>query len=116
MLAFWDSADGSWAEFVRYLNAVLSRHQESNVEIISIHSAGADITALKQFISDRAIKFRVALDNPATNKMYKGATFEKYTVRTVPSLYIVDRAGKMRYQDVPLRAVEEAVKATLAVK
>jgi len=113
VLAFWDSADESCTELVPFLNELLSRHQESNIEIVSIHSAGADIDALKQFISDQAIKFRVAVDKPATNKMYKGATFEKYTVRTVPSLYIIDGEGKIRYQDIALGAVEEALKGLL---
>ena len=71
------------------------------------------LAALKQFISGRTIKFRVAPGKPACTKSYGGATFGKYTVRTVPSLYIIDGEGKIQYQDIPLRAVDEALKGLL---
>jgi len=116
VLAFWDSADKSREGFVPFLNALLSKRQGSNIEIVSIHSAGAEIAALKQFVSGHGIKFPVAVDKLATNKIYRGATFERYNIKTVPSVFIIDAEGKVRYQDVPLRAVEEALKATLGEK
>jgi peroxiredoxin/protocatechuate 3,4-dioxygenase beta subunit len=116
MLVFWDTTNEACTELGAALNTLMTDYSGKGVEILSIHAAGADVTALKQFVSDHGITFRVALDKPATNKMYKGATFEKYTVRTVPSVFIIDAEGKIRYQDVPLRAVEEALKATLAEK
>jgi len=113
VIAFWDSADESCMEFVPFLNEVLIKYQGSCVEIVSVHSARADIDALKQLISDNAIKFRVALDKAATNKMYKGATFERYNVRTIPSVFVIDAEGKVWYQDLALRAAEECLKEML---
>jgi peroxiredoxin len=109
VLAFWDSADDSCADLISSLNDLPSKHPD--VEIVSVHSSDAESDALKQFISDNSIAHRVALDKPADK--YKGATFEKYRVRRPPAIFIIDTDGKLRYQDIPLQAVEEALKTML---
>jgi peroxiredoxin len=111
VLAFWDRRDKACGELVSVLNALFGKYREKDVEIISIHSADADLDALKQFISDNAIKFRVPVDKPTDD--YAGATFEEYRVKIPLALFIIDAEGKVRYQDIPLAAVEEAVKHLL---
>ena len=111
VLAFWDHTDEACAELVQLLNRLLVEYPEKGVEFLSIHSADADLDALKGFISEKSIKFRVALDKPA--RQYRGATFEKYGAKSVPAIYIIDTKGKVRYQDIPLAALEEAVKSLL---
>lgn len=46
-------------------------------------------------------------------KSWKGVRFEKYGVRDAPELSMADAEGKVRYQDLPLAAVEEALKQLL---
>jgi peroxiredoxin len=111
VLAFWDSRDEALAELLSVLSGLLFKYSERGVELVSVHSADADLDALKGFISDKSIRFRVALDKPA--KLYKGATFGKYRVRKVPAVFIIDTESKVRYQDIPVTAVEEAVKQLL---
>jgi peroxiredoxin len=111
VLALWDHTDEACAELVSLLDGQFSEYSEKGVEIISIHSADAKLGTLKKFLSDNSIEFRVAVDKPAEN--CKGATFEKYYVREVPAVFIIDAEGKVRYQDIPLAAVEEAVKNLL---
>jgi peroxiredoxin len=111
VLAFWDNSYEACAEMVQLLNRLLVEYPGKGVQFLSIHSADADLGALKGFISDKSIKFRVAVDKPAEN--YKGATFEKYRVTKLPAVFIIDADGRVRYQDIPLEAVEQAVKSLL---
>ncbi|MCK5558717.1 MAG: hypothetical protein KAJ01_10075 [Candidatus Hydrogenedentes bacterium] len=50
----------------------------------------------------------MAEDKPLSSR-YAGATFEKYKAKRLPAVYIIDREGKVRYQELPLEAVEAAV-------
>jgi len=109
VLAFWDSAHESSADVIETLNTLATRH--SDVAVTAVHNAGPDMDALNKFISDKSIKFRVAVDEPSQG--YKGATFEKYRVKEVPAIFIIDGEGRVSYQDIPLAAVEEAVKRLL---
>jgi peroxiredoxin len=111
VLAFWDTGDEACADLVQSFNDMLTEHSERRLEIISIHSTDADLGALKKFISDNSIAFRVAVDKPAQN--YRGATFERYMVKEVPAVFVIDAKGSVRYQDIALAAVEEAVKRLL---
>jgi peroxiredoxin len=111
VLAFWDHTDEACAELVQLLNRLLVEYPEKGVEFVSIHSSDADLDDLMGFISEKSVRFRVAVDKPAAN--YKGATFGKYYVRKVPAVFIIDTEGIVRYQDIPLAAVEEALKLLL---
>jgi len=113
VLAFWDSADTACDDLPPVLNSLLRTYAGSGVEIISIHASTGDAEQVKKYVAGRSIAYRVALDNPSPNKRYKGVTFQMYTVHSVPAFYIIDKDGKVRYQDIPIRAVEEAVQALL---
>jgi peroxiredoxin len=111
VLAFWEHTEKECVELIQLLNDMLSEYSERGIEIIAVHAAEADLDALSMFISDKSITYRVALDKPADK--YEGATFKKYRVRKAPAVFIIDSKGKVRYQDIPLVAVEEAVKSLL---
>jgi hypothetical protein len=106
VLGFWDHSSDASADLVQLLNYVLTSYSPGRVEVISVHSPDPDLDALKKLISDTSVKFRVALDKPAEG--HRG-TFAQYWVSEVPAVYIIDTEGKVRYQDIPLEAVEEAV-------
>jgi len=109
VLAFWDSADEACADLLPLLKDMPGKYPD--IEIVSVHISGADSDALKKFISDNSVAYRVALDKPADK--YKGATFETYLVKKPPAVFILDAEGKIRYQDIPLAAVEQALKTML---
>lgn len=111
VLAFWDHADEACAELVLVLNHLLEQYSDKGAEIISIHSADARLDALKQFVSDNSIKFRVAVDKPA--QKYQGATFKKYRVKKPPAVFIIDSEGRVRYQDIALPAAADALERLL---
>jgi len=113
VLGFWDSADTACDDLPPALNSLHRTYAGSGVEIVSVHASTGDAEQVKKYIADRSIAYRVALDNPSPNKRYKGVTFQMYTVHSVPAFYIIDKDGTVRYQDIPVGAVKEAVKALL---
>jgi prepilin-type processing-associated H-X9-DG protein len=106
VLAFWDSGQESAAEVIEALNALVEQHPD--VEVIAVHSADADPDALRELVETRQIKFRVALDKPSSTK-FPGLTFESYRVKKPPAVFIIDPNSTVRFQDIPLGAVEQAL-------
>jgi peroxiredoxin/protocatechuate 3,4-dioxygenase beta subunit len=111
VLAFWDYRSEKCADLMGSLNGLSSEYAGRGVEMLSVHGSGADTDALKAFISDNSIEFRVACDKRV--ERHRGATFEKYRVRKVPAIFIIDSEGKVRYQDIPLAAVGQALETLL---
>jgi hypothetical protein len=110
VLAFWDSADESSNGVTETLNGLANSH--SSIAVIAVHTASGDPNALRQLLSKNKMALNVALDGPSSGP-YPGATFEKYEVIDPPAVFIIDAESKVRYQDIPLAAVEEAVKSLL---
>jgi len=110
VLAFWDSEDESSAEVIKMLNALVEKH--ADVAVIAVHTTEGDQDTLRQLIKEKGVTFRIAIDKPSDT--HPGATFEKYEVRKPPSVYIIDTDGTVRYQDLALAVVEEAVERVIA--
>lgn len=110
VLAFWDSRHRSCTELIEGLNALAEKHRD--VELIAVHSADSDPDALRKLAKEKNAAFHVALDKSSFDA-YPGATFEEYGVKEIPAIFILDPEGMVRYQDIPLAAVEEAVRQLL---
>ena len=67
----------------------------------------------QQLVEENNITFHVALDNPSPTTD-PGATFEKFKVRKPSSVYIIDVEGTVKYQDIALAVVKEAVERVIA--
>ena len=110
-LAFWDSTHESSAEVIATLNALAKRH--TDIVVIAFHSADGEQDALRELAKKENITFRIALDKPSFSS-YPGAMFEKCNVTKPPSVYITDTDGIVKYQDLALAVVEEAVERVIA--
>jgi hypothetical protein len=110
VLAFWDSAHESSAQVIQVLHALAKRYPD--VEVLAVHCADGDRAALKRLVGEEHSAFHIALDKRSSST-YPGATFEKYNVNELPAVFITNAEGKVSYQDIPLAAVEEAVKRLL---
>ncbi len=106
VLAFWDSADESATEVIETLNAVAKKHPD--VAMIGVHSADGDRDALQKLAEENNVTFRIAIDKPSSGR-YSGSTFGNYRVRRPPAVFIIDPNGTVRFQDIPLAAVHEAL-------
>jgi protocatechuate 3,4-dioxygenase beta subunit len=108
VLAFSEGTGEKHTHLVSSLDNLIDKYSESEVEIIVVLASDAEADVLRNFES---VKYRVALDKPA--ERYRGATFQKYKVKRIPAVYVIDAQGRVRYQDIPLPAVAEAVKTVL---
>ncbi len=104
VLAFWDLDHEASRELITVLNELA----ESGIEVVTVHRADVDTDALKQYVEDRSIRFRVAVDNPGSFK-HKGLSSIRYGVRNYPAVYVIDPDGEVKYQDIPLGAIKSAV-------
>ena len=75
--------------------------------------ADGDEDALRELVEKENIAFRVALDKPSFSD-YPGAMFEKCNVTKPPSVYIIGADGTVKFQDLALAVVEEAVERVIA--
>ena len=110
VVAFWDLEEDSSEEVVKTLNALAE--QDADVTVVAIHTAEGDQDALQRLMEEEDITFRVALDRPSD--ILPGATFEKYKVKKPPSVYILGADGTVKFQDLALAVVEEAVERVIA--
>ncbi len=110
VLAFWDATHKSAVEIIETLNSLAKKHPD--VAIITVHSADGEQDALRELVEKESVTFRVALDKPSFGT-YPGATFEKYKVSKPPSVYIIDTEGLVKFQDLALAVVEEAVERVI---
>jgi len=110
VLAFWDATHKSAVEVIETLNSLAEQH--SSVTIIAVHTAAGDKDDLQEFVEKENISFHVALDK-LSGSSYPGATFEKYKVRKPPAVYIIDAEGTVKFQDLALAVVKEAVERVI---
>jgi peroxiredoxin len=106
VLAFWDSAADSTAELIGALNDLAQKR--ADVAVVAVHSAGADPDALQEFAERENITFRMAIDKESS-LAFPGLTFESYRVRKAPAVFIIGPGSTVRYQDIPLGALEAAI-------
>ena len=99
---------------VRLLNEMHQKYSGSNVETICVHSAGVSRTIAESIVKRMSIKFRLAVDKRASETASKGATGAKYAATDHTVIFVIDRDGRIRYQDIGLPELEDAVKTLLA--
>jgi len=98
---------------VRLLNELHDKYSESRVEVIIVHGVTANRAFLESLVEEMPIKCRLAVDKRASETPYKGATGTKYGLTDHTVILVIDRDGKIRYQDIGLPEVEEAVERLL---
>ena len=99
---------------VKLLNEMRAKYSGSDVEIITVHSAGVSRAIAEFIVKEMSIKFRVAVDKRASETASKGATGAKYAATDHTVIFVIDRDGRIRYQDIGLPEIENAVKTLLA--
>ena len=106
VLALWDSAHKSAAEVVEALNALAK--ERPDVVVLAVHAAECDRDALQELVEDEDITFRIAIDKPSQRRV-PGLTFESYRVKRPPAVFVIDAGSTVRYQDIPLGALEASI-------
>jgi len=58
--------------------------------------------------------FNAGYTHSSVSSDYPGATFEKCKVSKPPSVYIIDASGTVRYHDLAMAVVDEAVERVVS--
>ncbi|QEH31564.1 ECF RNA polymerase sigma factor SigE [Aquisphaera giovannonii] len=65
--------------------------------VIGVHESGVAEGEVAEFARKRGLSFTMALDRPAAEAGWFGATFKDYGLRAIPAAAVLDRRGKVAY-------------------
>ena len=65
--------------------------------LIGLHDSGGTAEQVAEFARKRGLTFRLAVDRPADEDGWFGATFKDYGVRGIPAAAVIDRQGKVAF-------------------
>ena len=87
LLDFWATR---YAHRIPTLEAVYEKYHNRGFDIIGI-SLDVDETVLREFIEENSLPWRQIFDG----KRYEGPLAQRYAVRSVPRMFLLDREGKV---------------------
>jgi thiol-disulfide isomerase/thioredoxin len=97
-----------------YIKSVYERYQGKGLTLLSVHSpetnAEFDTQNVKAYVQQNDIKYPVAIDTDHT-------IFRAYTLHAWPTVIVVDKAGRIRYQHIGkgrYNDIEAVIKELLA--
>ncbi len=98
LLDFWATTCPPCIRQMRDLEIVHQRMSE-DVVILGINTEGAPAARLRDFSRERQVTYKVLMD--------RGLVVERYSVNQLPTLYIIDREGKVRWGHVGYTSHED---------
>lgn len=108
LLDFWSTTCPPCLRQMEELEAIHERFHR-DVVVLGINTEGAGAAFLTRFLADRGtVRYRVLRDGAAVS--------EQYQVTALPTLYLIDRAGRVRWSRVglsPAALLEEALRDLL---
>ena len=116
MVEFWTFGCSNCRNVEPYIKAWHDKYAAKGVVIIGVHSPEfaheSDITNVRRYVSDNAIRHAVAIDNDFT-------VWNRYQNRFWPALYLIDKQGVIRYTHIgegKYDTTERQINALLAEK
>ncbi len=65
--------------------------------LIGLHDSGGTVDQVAEFARKRGLTYRLAIDRPAGEEGWFGATSQEYGVRAIPAAAVIDRQGKVAF-------------------
>ena len=93
------------------LGAVYEKYHHRGFDIIGIN-LDVDETVLREFIAENPLPWRQIFDGDR----YEGPLVKQYGVRSIPRMFLLDRAGKVISVNVRDRSLDKLVAKQLAVE
>ena len=93
-LHFWHSVDFDVYQ-VRLLNALQEAYREKGLVCITICPATAAVETVKRHITEQALLYSIALDQPTTVIGAKGETFDRYAIGWSAPIVLINTAGEI---------------------
>ena len=106
LVDFWGVWCGPCLAAMPELKALHERHAEDGLTIVGVHTSSA-ADRMAEFVADEALRWPNAAD-------VDRATTDAWRVPHYPSLYLIDRAGRLRFAGLHRSDLERAVADLLA--
>jgi peroxiredoxin len=92
LVDFWSSSCPPCVRQMRDLEVIHQRLSKQDVVVLGINTEGANPDFLREFSRKRGVRYKVLID--------RGAVMDSYHVTSLPTLYLIDRQGKIRWSNV----------------
>lgn len=86
---FWATWCGPCKASFPRVDAIYKKHKSKGLEVVAINEDD-DLKKVPEFLADTKVTFTIAFD-------HDGKAAETYGVQTMPSSFLVDRRGVVRY-------------------
>lgn len=97
LVEFWTFECWNCHNVEPYIKQWHAQYRDSGLEVISVHAPEfdreRDVANVRAYIDKAAIKYAVAIDNDFAN-------WKRYRNRFWPTLYLIDKRGKLRYSKI----------------
>lgn len=93
VLEFWATWCPPCMQSIPHMIELANKYKNSDVSFISI-SVDRTSEPVKQMVKSKGMTYYVGMDNGLS---------EKYSVRGIPSAFIIDRSGKVAWQGHPMQ-------------
>ena len=102
-------------DYWRIIKVVVKEYGDDGVVVLGIHEYTGDGDAVRKFIADEGIPYRVAIDEKSDVPGSRGKTFDAYGIFRLQNLAgytIIDREGKV-HQDISVFDLEKKIEELL---
>jgi peroxiredoxin len=89
LLDFWSTSCPPCIRQMRDLEVVRDQISEEDLVILGINTEGAPLTLVRDFARERGVSYPMLVDGAAVSTLYR--------VEQLPTLYIIDREGRIRW-------------------
>jgi len=108
LVDFWGITCGPCVAELPDVREAVEHFAGTDLVVVGLHDSSGTLKEVAEFAAKRGISYPLAIDHPAKEEGWFGATFAAYGVRGIPAAAVIDRGGKVvfvgRFPDALARA------------
>jgi peroxiredoxin len=113
LLFFWSFFCGPCREEIPMLNEMTKNYKDKGLQVVSVNLDGREMSkAVNKYVTNEKLAFRVVFDELVGDAF---AIADPYGVAGTPTLYLIDKAGTVRFSHVGVITGEKLKKEIDAV-
>lgn len=97
----------------RWLRQLHARYASRGLRIVAVYDASLPLPQLQAYLHAQRLPYVACTVPPGAKLGWDSAVFRAYGVHSVPSLYLIDRAGRLHLIDAEPTEVERALQRIL---
>lgn len=107
VVSFWSTWCQPCLKSIEFNNKLYQHYQDQNVTFIGV-CANEGSEDMAEIVQSKGIKYPVCSDLP------NDKSIQAFKVQAIPSYYIIDQSGKLRFADVKRGRVDDAIEYLLS--